>query len=87
VDGQLALDAPWGDLPPELLEGGDGSRTLRVLASGPELRYYVDGRLVARLPEARWPDGQVALVIGSRSQPGAGAAFDDFRLWALGGER
>lgn len=87
VDGQLALDAPWGDLPPELLAGGDGSRTLRVLASGPELRYYVDGRLVARLPEARWADGQVALVIGSRSQPGVGAAFDDFRLWALpGGE-
>jgi hypothetical protein len=87
VGGQLALDAPWGDLPPELVEEGDGSRSLRVLASGPELRYYVDGRLVARLPEARWPDGQVALVIGSRSQPGVGAAFDDFRLWALpGGE-
>lgn len=87
VGGQLALDAPWDDLPPELVGEGDGSRTLRVLASGPELRYYVDGRMVARLPEARWPDGQVALVIGSRSQPGVGAAFDDFRLWALpGGE-
>lgn len=85
VGERFLMSSPWADLPPDLRQGGPEPVRLRLLARGPELRFYVDGRLVGVVPEARWSSGEVGLIIGTRELPGARVAFDDFRLWSLAG--
>jgi hypothetical protein len=84
LDGKRVWDTRWTQTLRDVFPPGIQARTLRVLADGTALRYYVDGRLVGVVPDAIWNHGQIGVIAGSLGQARQiQAVFQHFSEWSL----
>lgn len=83
-DGEVVWDQPWTPAPLGLIRPAPGTNRLRVLARGPELRFYVNGRLLSRVAGALWERGQAGVLAAGGGEP-VRVGFDHWRIWRLPG--
>jgi hypothetical protein len=84
LKGALVWDTPWTQGLSDVIPLGLQARTLRLLADGQVLRFYVDGRLVGVVPQAIWDRGQIGAIAGPLTgTKQVTAAFQNFSAWSL----
>ena len=81
-NGRPVWDRRPSQAPASLIPSGFQTNRLRLLARGPELRFYVNGRLVDTLLNPRWTEGQAGVLAAPAGRSPATFAFDNWRVWA-----
>jgi hypothetical protein len=77
-------DTRWTQSLQDVVPPGIQARTLRLLANGQLLRFYVDGHMVGAVPEAIWDQGQTGAIAGPLTgTKRVTAAFQNFSEWSL----
>lgn len=62
---------------------GQSTNHLRLIADGPWISAYVNGELLATVPDNRFRRGDVNLVVGSLGEGDVHIAFDNLRITAI----
>ena len=84
-NGRVVWDQRLSQAPLSIIPDGFRTSRLRVLSHGSELRFYVNGLLVATLFKPRWADGQAGVLVISAGRSPATFGFDNWRAWKLPG--
>ena len=84
--GRLIWDARWTLADEDVVKGGWQASRLRVLAQGPDLRFYVNGRLLTHVTDAIWTSGQDGVLASNAYGDlftGEKVSFGHWRVWSL----
>lgn len=84
LNGSLVWDTRWTQALSNVIPLGLQTRTLRLLADGQLLRFYVDGNLVGVVPQAIWDHGQNGAIAGPLTgTKQVTASFQHYSAWSL----
>jgi hypothetical protein len=84
--GRLIWDTPWTLADEDVVKDGWQTSRLRVLAQGPDLRFYLNGRFVTRVTDAIWTSGQDGVLASNAYGDlfgGEKVGFSQWRVWSL----
>jgi hypothetical protein len=79
-DGRRVLASGESMLPSNAVNQGSAVNHIRAECIGYDLRLYVNDTLVAQAYAAEWQRGDVGLIAGTYSEPGADIYFDNFSV-------
>ncbi len=85
-NGSLAWDTRWTAADDDVVKDGWQTSRLRVLAMGSELRFYVNGRMLVRVPDAIWSSGQAGVIAANAYADlfaGERVDFGRWRVWSV----
>ena len=82
---QALVDRDWFDSP-AVAPGLGATNTLRVVAAGPDLTFFVNDVEVGQVTDATLKAGDVGLVAETFTPGGLRVAFDNFTVMPLDGE-
>lgn len=83
LKGELVWDRNWTQAMHDVMPAGVDQRTLRVLADGPVLRFYVNGRVVDLVTDALWKGGQAGVMAGRLGNETVTAEFSNWNIRSL----
>lgn len=87
-NGTLAWDTRWTPADDDTVKDGWQTSRLRILALGKELRFYVNGRMLVRVPDAIWASGQAGVIAANAYADlfgGERVDFSHWRAWSVSG--
>jgi hypothetical protein len=85
-NGDLVWDTQWTVADDDLVKDGWQTSHLRILALGSELRFYLNGRMLARVPDAIWASGQAGMIASNAYADlfsGEKVDFSHWRAWSV----
>lgn len=84
-NGRLFWDTEWTAANSDILRPNSDENRLRLYADGPELRFYVNGHMLARVANAEWSSGTAGVLAANAYADyfAISFGFDNWRVWAL----
>jgi len=82
VDGQRTAIVDW-TAATAIDKSKDAVNHLGVLDADAKLTLLVNGKTLTQVDDDAFTTGEIALAVGTLGEPGAEAAFDNVKIWAL----
>jgi len=66
----------------DVIRLGRRTNALRIVCSGPQMTFFVNGYQIEELADDDFEAGSVGFVAEARDEPGVRVHFDDLKVWA-----